>query len=103
MNIEAHTAYRNAQTILENHGLTPHRFHRTWRDLSMLESSLIQAKVRLYEGLSSLAISHGMEAREAVEEELCKAFTQVLLTSIPGCARKYAAEILGKAGRPENG
>jgi len=96
MNTEAHAAYHNAQVILTEHGLTPYRFHRTWRDLSMLESSLIQAKVRLYEELSSLAISHGMEAREAVEEELCKAFTQVLLTSIPGCVRKYAAELLGK-------
>ena len=96
MNTEAHTAYRNVQEILKGHDLTPYKFHRTWRDLSMLESSLIQTKVRLYEGLSSLAVSHGLEAREAVEEELCKAFTQVLLTSIPGCARKYAAELLDK-------
>jgi len=96
MNTQAHAAYHNAQVILENNGLPTYKFHRTWSDLSRLESELIQTKVRLFEELSSLAITHGMEAREAVEEELCRAFAQVLSASIPGCARQYAAELLGK-------
>ena len=96
MNTQAHAAYYRAQLILKENGLPMYKFHRTWSDLSRLESSLIQTKVKLFEELSSLAISHGMEAREAVEEELCRAFTQVILASIPGCARKYAAGLLGK-------
>jgi len=103
MNARAHTAYHNAQVVLEAEGLPPYKFHRTWSDLSRLESELIQTKVRLFVELSSLAASQGMEAREAVEEELCKAFANVLISAIPGCVRKYAAEILGESSWLENG
>jgi len=94
MNEQAHSAYRNAQSILKNHGLTVYRFHKTWSDLNLLEYSLDKIKVRLYRDLASISATHGAEAGDAIEEEMCKAFAHVVIGAIPDCARKYAAEIL---------
>jgi len=96
MNTQANNAYHNAQSILKNNGVTEYRFHRTWSDLGLLEYTLLQSKVRMYEGLASIAESQGTEVRDEIEEELCKIFAHVLIEAMPRRARKYAAEILGE-------